>query len=204
MDGGLVVSAKDIEIGGEGAFNGLFMAAGQISVTGGARLTRRWAELMNPFWTEKRLQNIFMITEIRPPLCWNDYEDFVTRENWSRSGREQGRRQMMKDNTNSGFSLIELIIAMTILLVLSGMIFLGSDSARRKETEKYAAALGNEILMARTASMSKAGKWRLGLYLKEKNITVSWRARKRHPESQAGVYWESRSEKSQTGACRRG
>lgn len=30
---------------------------------------------------------------------------------------------MMKDNTNSGFSLIELIIAMTILLVLSGMIF---------------------------------------------------------------------------------
>ena len=35
---------------------------------------------------------------------------------------------MMKDNTNSGFSLIELIIAMTILLVLSGMIFLGSDS----------------------------------------------------------------------------
>ena len=55
---------------------------------------------------------------------------------------------MMKDNTNSGFSLIELIIAMTILLVLSGMIFLGSDSARRKETEKYAAALGNEILMA--------------------------------------------------------
>ena len=47
----------------------------------------------------------------------------------------------MKDNTNSGFSLIELIIAMTILLVLSGMIFLGSDSARRKETEKYAAAL---------------------------------------------------------------
>ena len=38
---------------------------------------------------------------------------------------------MMKDNTNSGFSLIELIIAMTILLVLSGMIFLGSDSACR-------------------------------------------------------------------------
>ena len=52
---------------------------------------------------------------------------------------------MMKDNTNSGFSLIELIIAMTILLVLSGMIFLGSDSARRKETEKYPGERGKGI-----------------------------------------------------------
>lgn len=69
MDGGLVVSAKDIEIGGEGAFNGLFMAAGQISVTGSARLTAPMGRLTNPFWTEKRLQNIFMITAIRPPLC---------------------------------------------------------------------------------------------------------------------------------------
>ena len=39
MDGGLVVSAKDIEIGGEGAFNGLFMAAGQ------RKADRRWADL---------------------------------------------------------------------------------------------------------------------------------------------------------------
>ena len=38
---------------------------------------------------------------------------------------------MMKDNTNSGFSLIELIIAMTILLVLRGLIFMASESACR-------------------------------------------------------------------------
>ena len=100
---------------------------------------------------------------------------------------------MMKDNTNSGFSLIELIIAMTILLVLSGMIFLGSDSARRKETEKYAAALGNEILMARTASMSKAGKWRLGLYLKEKEYYCILESEEKASGESGGVYWESRS-----------
>lgn len=39
---------------------------------------------------------------------------------------------MMKDNTNSGFSLIELIIAMTILLVLSGMIFSGKRFSKKK------------------------------------------------------------------------
>ncbi len=106
---------------------------------------------------------------------------------------------MMKDNTNSGFSLIELIIAMTILLVLSGMIFLGSDSARRKETEKYAAALGNEILMARTASMSKAGKWRLGLYLKEKEYYCILESEEKASGESGGVYWESRSEKVRLG-----
>ena len=106
---------------------------------------------------------------------------------------------MMKDNTNSGFSLIELIIAMTILLVLSGMIFLGSDSARRKETEKYAAALGNEILMARTASMSKAGKWRLGLYLKEKEYYCILESEERHPESQAAYIGRAGQRKSDWG-----
>ena len=37
-----------------------------------------------------------------------------------------------EDKANGGFSLIELIIAMTILLVLSGMLFLGTNSAKRK------------------------------------------------------------------------
>ena len=42
---------------------------------------------------------------------------------------------MMKDNTNSGFSLIELIIAMTILLVLSGMIFWERFSKKKRNGE---------------------------------------------------------------------
>lgn len=89
MDGGLVVSAKDIEIGGEGAFNGLFMAAGQISVTGSARLTAD-GQTYEPILDREETAKYFYDYSDPASTVLNDYEDFVTRENWSRSGRERG------------------------------------------------------------------------------------------------------------------
>lgn len=105
----------------------------------------------------------------------------------------------MRDKTNNGFSLIELIIVMTTMLVLSGMLFLGSNSARRKETEKYAAALGNEIQIARTTAMSRAGRWRLGLYLKEKEYYCILESEEKAAGETGGVYWKSRSDKVRLG-----
>lgn len=98
------------------------------------------------------------------------------------------------DKANGGFSLIELIIAMTILLVLSGMLFLGTNSAKRKETEKYANALSNQINLSKTSAMSKSGKWRLSLYLKDKDYYCVHEIEKRKTDED-DTYWEIQSEK---------
>ena len=103
------------------------------------------------------------------------------------------------DKANGGFSLIELIIAMTILLVLSGMLFLGTNSAKRKETEKYVNALSNQINLSKTSAMSKSGKWRLSLYLKDKDYYCVHEIEKRKADDEEDTYWESQSEKVMLG-----
>lgn len=47
--------------------------------------------------------------------------------------------------------------------------------------------------------MSKAGKWRLGLYLKEKEYYCILESEEKASGESGGVYWESRSEKSDWG-----
>lgn len=104
-----------------------------------------------------------------------------------------------EDKANGGFSLIELIIAMTILLVLSGMLFLGTNSAKRKETEKYVNALSNQINLSKTSAMSKSGKWRLSLYLKDKDYYCVHEIEKRKSDDEEDTYWEIQSEKVMLG-----
>lgn len=104
-----------------------------------------------------------------------------------------------EDKANGGFSLIELIIAMTILLVLSGMLFLGTNSARRKETEKYVNALSNQINLSKTTAMSKSGKWRLSLYLNDKDYYCVHETEKRKEDDEEDTCWEIQSEKVMLG-----
>ncbi|MCB6610339.1 hypothetical protein V3C10_03875 [[Clostridium] symbiosum] len=89
MKGGLVVSAKDIEVYGEGTYNGLLMAAGKISITGSAKLTAD-GQTFEPILDREEVAEYFYDYSDVASTVLNDYEDFVTRENWSRSGREQG------------------------------------------------------------------------------------------------------------------
>lgn len=89
MKGGLVVSAKDIEVRGEGTYNGLLMAAGKISITGSAKLTAD-GQTFEPILDREEVAEYFYDYSDVASTVLNDYEDFVTRENWSRSGREQG------------------------------------------------------------------------------------------------------------------
>ena len=70
----------------------------------------------------------------------------------------------MKKNKNSGFSLIELIIAISVLLVLSGLLFMNIGVSKEKEGAGYSRELCNQIRLMQTVSMSKAGRWRLVLY----------------------------------------
>ncbi len=104
-----------------------------------------------------------------------------------------------EDKANGGFSLIELIIAMTILLVLSGMLFLGTNSAKRKETEKHVNSLSNQINLSKTSAMSKSGKWRLSLYLKDKDYYCVHEIEKRKADDEEDTYWEIQSEKVMLG-----
>lgn len=89
MKGGLVVSAKNIEVSGSGSFNGLLMAAGKISITGSAELTAD-GQTFEPILDRDEAAEYFYDYSDVASTVLNDYEDFVTRENWSRSGREQG------------------------------------------------------------------------------------------------------------------
>lgn len=89
MKGGLVVSAKDIEVYGEGTYNGLLMAAGKISITGSVKLTAD-GQTFEPILDREEVAKYFYDYSDVASTVLNDYEDFVTMENWSRSGREQG------------------------------------------------------------------------------------------------------------------
>lgn len=106
---------------------------------------------------------------------------------------------MMRTNRNAGFSLIELLVAVTILFILSGLLFLGTNSARKKETEKYLNALSNQIRLLQTTSMSMSGKWRLGLYLKDKNYYCVLESEKKNGGSTDRADWEIRSERTRLG-----
>lgn len=97
---------------------------------------------------------------------------------------------------NSGFSLIELIIAISILMILSGLVFLGINTAKRKSTDKSARELCNQIQLLRTVSMAQAGEWRLCLYEKDREYYC---IQERLTEVSNGFAWEAASEKTKLG-----
>lgn len=74
---------------------------------------------------------------------------------------------MSSVRNQSGFSLIELIITISILIVLSGMTFLGINFSRGKELNQHTRELCRQIELIQTISMSRSGIWRLGLYEKD-------------------------------------
>lgn len=97
---------------------------------------------------------------------------------------------------NSGFSLIELIIAISILMILSGLVFLGINTAKRKSTDKSARELCNQIQLLHTVSMAQAGEWRLCLYEKDREYYC---IQERLTEVSNGFAWEAASEKTKLG-----
>lgn len=105
----------------------------------------------------------------------------------------------MSRQREAGFSLIEMLVAVSILMILSGLLFLGTNSARKKETEKYVNALSNQIRLLQTTSMSMSGKWRLGLYLKDKKYYCVLESEKNTGPESGRVIWEVRSEKTMLG-----
>jgi prepilin-type N-terminal cleavage/methylation domain-containing protein len=77
-------------------------------------------------------------------------------------------KNTLKHVDNRGFSLIELLIAIAILIVLTTAATIGIGISRRRDTERYAKALQNQIQLMQTVSMTKTGTRRLALYCKNK------------------------------------
>lgn len=91
MDGGLIVAGGDITVGGTGMFDGLIVAGGKIIVDSEGDITLT----ANPSLYEAHLEDetvspYFYDYGHAASTVLNRYEDFVTKENWSRTGLRQG------------------------------------------------------------------------------------------------------------------
>jgi prepilin-type N-terminal cleavage/methylation domain-containing protein len=90
---------------------------------------------------------------------------------------------------NAGFSLVELLIAITILVILISATTLGIGAAHRRDTERYAGALKNAIQLTQTTTMTKAGQWRLVLVLD--NASSRYYCVQQHREDSNSEWQES-------------
>lgn len=89
LSSGLIAASGDIVISGDGSFNGLIMAGGRIWITGNARLTAD-PEAYEPLLEEEDVAAYFYDYSDPLSTVLNDYEDFIIKENWSRTGRAAG------------------------------------------------------------------------------------------------------------------
>lgn len=67
-------------------------------------------------------------------------------------------------NRNAGFSLIELMLVVSIIIILSSLFWNSTAIVKQREVEQYSRKLCTQIQMNRTLSMSKGGEWRLAMY----------------------------------------
>lgn len=87
---GLIISGGDVRIIGNGIFNGLIMAAGNITIDGKGKVTLNAdASTYEKLLEDEEISKYFYDYGDVPSTVLNNYEDFVTIENWSRSGLEK-------------------------------------------------------------------------------------------------------------------
>jgi type II secretory pathway pseudopilin PulG len=104
----------------------------------------------------------------------------------------------MKHVDNKGFSLLELLIALTILMIMTLVITIGIGMYRRRDAERYARALQNQIQMTQTVSMTKTGTWRLALYCKNKKYYCVQEVKK-DGNGSSEMVWEQSGKKTELG-----
>jgi type II secretory pathway pseudopilin PulG len=104
----------------------------------------------------------------------------------------------MKHVDNKGFSLLELLIALTILMIMTSVIMIGIGMYRRRDAERYARALQNQIQIMQTASMTKTGTRRLALYCENKKYYCVQEV-KRDGNGASEVVWEASGKETELG-----
>ena len=75
-----------------------------------------------------------------------------------RTGRESDKRR-----EQSGFSLIELLVVLTIIMTMTGITVMGMGSYRSKMTEQEARAVLDELMLAQSTQRARLGNFRVDL-----------------------------------------
>ena len=90
---------------------------------------------------------------------------------------------------NKGFSLMELLAAVAVMGVAMGIFVIGPGVARRKEVDKFARILKDEIEHTQTVSMTREGQWQLTVYEEDGDMYCA-------QEHQGERGWEQKLNKS--------
>lgn len=107
-------------------------------------------------------------------------------------------KTVTKKHNNAGFSLIELIIVIAIMAVMSSALVLGPGVSRRKEVDRFAKELSNQIQQMQTLTMAKAGKWRLAFYENEDSYYCVQEKKEINPETGTST-WTATSGQTKLG-----
>jgi prepilin-type N-terminal cleavage/methylation domain-containing protein len=74
-----------------------------------------------------------------------------------KTGNESAERR------REGFSLIELLVVLTIIMTMTGITVMGMGSYRGKMTEQQVRAVSDELLLAQSAQQTRPGTFRIQL-----------------------------------------
>jgi len=80
--------------------------------------------------------------------------------------------ESQKVNKNAGFSLVELIVVVTIIAIMVGGSFAGFSMLARGDSKKAVKNISSQITELRTNTLSVAGNWFAEIYMKDNSYRI--------------------------------